>query len=209
METNYHNQQYVKYVEHCGFEGAEPVSFEHWLNLRLTEAEAKIEEYRHTINESKGQLSGIEAIIKDEEAFQRCGRGWGSLADQVREAFQWHHRKTEQVIGGAKAFNQDLIVYFRAIALVAGMVGNAGTHREKNARLRGLIEQIESAVQKLRDNDMRFDRDYYWAAPDVWRSDYPVREYIQRNQELERQIAELKGEQQKPYTPSDLYDVGF
>jgi hypothetical protein len=71
------------------------------------------------------------------------------------------------------------------------MTGNAGTHAEKNARLRGAIELLESAVEKLRHQHLEdLFSIYHW--PDVFRSDYPTRSLMERIHDLERQLKELQ-----------------
>lgn len=169
------------------------------------------EQLEKELDKAKVQLVRLEELLDKEQEFQREYRAYGTLADKIANCFAWYRNNQERVIGGAKVFNEDMILYMRAIALVAEMVGNAGTHAEKNARLRGLIEQIESAIHKLREQQFNFRETYYWRSPDVWRSDYPLRRYMEQKHDLQRQldqaneqIAALKGENgQKPEPQPD------
>lgn len=150
------------------------------------------EQIQSELDKARVQLARIMEEVNRENELSRSFRDYGTLADHVRDAFAWYHNKHNQVIGGAKDFNNELIVYFRAIALVAETVANAGTHKEKDARLRGLISQIETALQKLRDQSFDFERNHYWRSPSIWRSDYSIQEYIDRNRQLEQEVNSLK-----------------
>lgn len=140
------------------------------------------------------QLTRLQELLNEHEKLQHYHRGYGTLADQMRDCLNWYKRRQEQIIAGAKRLNDDMIVYLRALVLCAEMAGNGSTHSEKAARQRGLVSQIETTIQKLRDTSFKFDFDYYYSAPDVWRSDYPVRNYIERNNELQRELDETKAQ---------------
>lgn len=100
-----------------------------------------------------------------------------------------------------KAFQDDILTYLRAIALVADTVGNAGTHAEKNARMRGLIAQIESAIQIVRDGQEYTLTNHYFGMPDLFRSNYPIQQYIEKCRALEAENKLLK---ERSTTPDDL-----
>lgn len=112
--------------------------------------------------------------------------------DLVRSAVESLEHKEQKQIQRLKRFQDDSLTYLRALSLIATSVGNAGTHSEKNARLRGMISLIESAIQSVRDGyEDLLTRE--WAAnPDLFRSDYPVRSYIEKINQLQDEIKSLK-----------------
>lgn len=121
------------------------------------------------------------------------------FAQQVLAALRDHQRTAENALSKSKAFREEVIIWMRALALIADSIGNAGTHAEKNARIRGLCDLIESAVGKLKD--FEFDYGYYTDWSSIFRSDFPVKYYVGKHreaqtkiEELEAEIAKLKGE---------------
>lgn len=116
------------------------------------------------------------------------------LVNVVKSAVYRLEQKEKNQVLKFKAFQDDILTYLRAIALVADTVGNADTHKEKNARMRGLLAQIESAIQVVRDGAEYLLTGYYTGMPDLFRSNYPVQQYINRCRELENEIKFLKGD---------------
>lgn len=159
--------------------------------------------------EAIDQLTRIDAAMrKIENEIRYFYRD--SLDKRIEHAFAHHARQVENAAGHVQLFLTDLVVYLRAIALVADMVSHASTHSEKNARLRGLIEQIETAIQKVRESNFRFADDWYWSAPtDAFRSDYPTREYVQQLRDRDAEIKRLKikcGEMDPEVIPASVSD---
>lgn len=105
------------------------------------------------------------------------------------------------VIGSEAAYKRmvgDTLNYFRALVIVTEMVANAGTHAEKAARLRGLVETLESGISRLQDEQFKII-DHYWSvSPDLFKSDYPVREYKRRVYELEQRLEKYERAEIKP-----------
>ena len=135
-------------------------------------------------------LDSINQIVKEHEIKVR----WSYMADtddRIRAVLRHYENVATEGLLAIKHFRDDVVVYLRAVALVADSTAQASTHAEKNARLRGLIETIESALQKLRHEEVDFDCTY-WQWPDVFRSDYPTVHLIRRIHELENEIKELK-----------------
>jgi hypothetical protein len=110
----------------------------------------------------------------------------------LEQAFRNLQNKEQNSLLKLKRFQDDILTFLRAIALVADSVGNAATHREKNSRMRGLIGQIESAIQKVRDGYEDLLTRYWYDKPDLFRSDYPVLQYIQKSRQLEEELKALK-----------------
>lgn len=125
-----------------------------------------------------------------------------NLFSVVKNIISTYRNNETRALAKLKSFKEDVLIYLRAIALLAETVGNAGTHKEKDSRLRGLIAQIETAIQKVRDERERFTDSYYWSKPDLFRSEYPVQRYLEKIRELEVEIKKLKGE-------STNEDAGF
>ena len=125
------------------------------------------------------------------------------LLDVVERAIYILERDKDNQVLKLKRFQDDILTYLRAVALVADTVGNAGTHKEKDARLRGLISQIESAIQRIRDGYEYLLTSCHGGTPDLFRSDFPIQQYIKKCRELESEIKFLKGES----TQSDDFPI--
>lgn len=100
--------------------------------------------------------------------------------------------KEQKVLAKAKIFQDDVLSWMRAIAINCDSVANAFTHKEKDARLRGVISVIETAISRIREDQGKILTNYWSDYPDIFRSDYPVRKYVQRIKELEYQLEQLK-----------------
>jgi hypothetical protein len=82
------------------------------------------------------------------------------------------------------------------------MTGDPATHAEKNARLRGAIELLETAIEKLRYQNLESLFDIYrW--PDLFRSEWPTRRLMERIHDLERQVKDLQPQAQEPKYADD------
>lgn len=135
-------------------------------------------------------LEDVERELKagEERANHYFSMGYG---ERTRMLLNHLERKADNHLRRYKHLLEDMQVWARAITIIAGTVMDAGTHREKDARMRGLIGACESAVAELRKN--RDDQYNYYTVPDVFRSDYPVREYVQQIHQLEAEIKRLTG----------------
>jgi hypothetical protein len=92
-------------------------------------------------------------------------------------------------------FRDDMLAWLRGMAINAESVSWAGTHREKDARLRGLVEVIEAAIKRVQEI-RTYGYQWHTSLNGWMQSDYPVREYKQRIYELEAEIRRLNGEDQ-------------
>ncbi len=114
-----------------------------------------------------------------------------TLPKRVRALVDHYNRTAADAISKTKAIQDEMVTWLQGLRIVAEMVGNGGTHAEKNARLRGLTEVIESALNKMQQKRVQAGYDWYsW--DDVFKGDYPVREYIQSIHRLEDEIKQLK-----------------
>lgn len=153
-------------------------------------------------------LETLNALIQEHSKTQRVYLGYStSPAERVRTIVEHYRSTATQALENMKRHRDDEVVYLRAMAMILEMVGNASTHREKAARLRGCIELIESGITRLREMDFEIARTYHWM-PDLFRSDYPVRKYMDELSELKRELEELKKPKQ-PATPATEDGVPF
>lgn len=131
------------------------------------------------------------------------GHAWIFADNEVQSIIQGFVREGETRFNYVKSlserFRDDLHAWLRGMAICLDMVGNAGTHSEKNARLRGAIEVTEQTIQKVIDQRFNFDNPY-WRWKDTFASDFPTREILEQKhrladevQDLKRQLAEAKG----------------
>lgn len=135
-------------------------------------------------------LKKIDDIVRKYEQEDRH-----SLATNLPERVEYIIRRYRDLatneLAGIKAVRDDMLVWLRAMAMIVDMAGNAATHQEKNARLRGIVELIETTLQKLSEQEFNFQSSY-WHMPDLFRSDYPTLEYVRRIRELESELKEAR-----------------
>ncbi len=165
-------------------------------SLRAMVREAVIQGFQSSENRHLDFCEQIRKTIdshEDQQHFKYCG----PLPERLKEVLAWYHNRTVQTIDGVRQFRDDLLIYFRALSLTLEMTGNASTHREKAARLRGAIEVIEHACEKLRREQFEFH--HFWRGwPDIFHSDYPQKEYLDRIHGLEQQVEDLKRQLSPP-----------
>jgi hypothetical protein len=135
------------------------------------------------------ELRDLDDAIREHEKLLRYYGPSDKLIDRFRQVVQHYQDSSIQTVLVVQQFRDDLLVQLRAFSLVVDMAGNASTHSEKAARLRGLSEMLETSIEKLRRFEMNDTK--LWQFPDVFRSDYPTRAYLQRIHELEERIREL------------------
>lgn len=136
----------------------------------------------------------VQRLNQFVDRHQKVTRNWwsGGLVDRVLDTVKHYEAATVNSLEMSKRFRDDMIVYLRALSLILEMVGNAGTHHEKEVRLRGCVSMIESGIENLRQQT--FEVSSAWCRnPDLFRSDFPVRHYMDRVRELEFQIEKLTG----------------
>jgi hypothetical protein len=143
------------------------------------------------IQEQEKQLEEIRALIREHQGKQNYSQGFGTPAQLVKSVLREYEDKTTKAYSDVKHFRDDMLTYFRAMSLILTMTGEAATHAEKNARLRGAIELIETTVEKLRHQNLESLFDIYrW--PDLFRSDWPTRRLMERIHHLEQQLKDLR-----------------
>lgn len=133
------------------------------------------------------QLAEVEALVREHQKKQKYHSHFDSTAQGVKFIVGEYEDKATKAMSDVKTFRDDMLVYFRALSLTLTMTGEAQTHAEKNARLRGAIELLESAVEQLRNKDLEMLFSM-WRWPDLFRSDWPTRRLMERIHEQEREL---------------------
>jgi|GEM_PF-4849715 len=137
------------------------------------------------------QLEEIQELIKSHSDRLRYHQCFGTPAEKVKGLLRLYEDKAISAIDSARRFRDDMHVYFRALIIVLDMTGNAATHAEKNARLRGAVELLERMSEQLRTRDLDIMFSHYrWR--DAFASDLPTRSLMDRIHELEAENAALK-----------------
>lgn len=109
---------------------------------------------------------------------------------------QFTDRLTQQ-----KELIEKIATHFIALKMVVETVGMAGTHAEKAARLRGLIELLDNSIVKIR-NEQVDDLERHWHGMFSFgsRSEFPYRTILEKNEQLKRENEELKKRLQQQET---------
>ena len=148
-----------------------------------------------TLDQGLEQLKKIEAIVDAESQEMNHWYATKDLPARVADVIRHHKDMAVNQMTGAQSFRDDVVVWLRALAMNLEMTGNAGTHAEKAARLRGALELIESLIGKL--HQLRFDFQWsHWQTQDLFKSDYPTRHYLERIHELERELKQSQEAQE-------------
>lgn len=122
----------------------------------------------------------------------------GEYHTKIRNLISHFQQETAKAISTKKALIEDCMVYFRSVVMLVESVGMAETHAEKSARLRGLVQLLESAIVKLR-NSQGEELMHNWQYFDFNISDYPYRMVLRNlqreNQEMKRRLGEDVGKE--------------
>lgn len=151
-------------------------------------------------------ITAIELLVKDHQSRIRIHRADG-IVNQLNGVIQDYQHSAELALSAAADFREEVLRWFCGLRIVADSVANAGTHSEKNARLRGLTEILDSASEKLRK--MHFDITLGSAWPDVFRTDYPTRHFLERIRELESQVKAYEAELCERARPNTVVPAGM
>lgn len=160
-------------------------------------ASEALKEYR-TGEARRKEWEQLEVLVdRFETAMQRDG-GWRyggdrTLAERVQRCVDHYTRLAADTVSKSMTFKEGMVSWMRGIAINAQAVSWAHTHHEKDARLRGLIEVIETAISQI--DELRLDdRMTQWSgAVDSWlKSDFPTREMRNRILDMEQEIRRLK-----------------
>lgn len=130
------------------------------------------------------------------------------LPDVARSVIDHYRSLAVDALRRTKEFRDDVMIQLRALSLVVEMAGSASTHREKDARLRGVSELIEGAIGKLRKERFEITSSACWGMfEDVFRSDYPTRELLGRIRELEAENRQLRAKAESEAAPEETDNI--
>lgn len=145
------------------------------------------------------EVADANKLLREYQNQQGVFHCASALSDKIRSVMGEYERTTVSALQATKEFRDRMLIDLRAMSLVLNMVGNASTHREKDARLRGSIELLESAITRLRHEEFDIRCGRFPHFDDVFQADYPTRQFVERIHELERQVQELsKPQDQQP-----------
>lgn len=114
------------------------------------------------------------------------------LPDQIAALVDHAGREGNNAVREMKSLLENLISHLRALEIVASMVGNGNTHAEKNARLRGLIEVLQTAIHRATEFSYDFSWKHWGNYNDLFKSDFPMRDVTRKLQEKDTEIKRLK-----------------
>lgn len=132
------------------------------------------------------QLNGIRQRLREEQEHDRWHHSEETVIATLVRVLDHKRSHVASTIARSRDFQQDVLTFLRAFSLMLETVSGASTHAEKAARLRGLIELVETAATRVRERQFREQESWsYSMADDVFRCDYPVRHWIHKCREAE------------------------
>ena len=142
--------------------------------------------------EERLMIEAVDQVLERYEGMFAFRYAGDTLAERTQRVIDVYESAASKSLSCVKQFQEELLIELRAFSMVAESIGDAGTHAEKAARLRGLVGIIETAYRRV--SDFNFDlRSHGWNWAVLFRSDYPSRRYAQKIADLEREIERLKG----------------
>jgi hypothetical protein len=115
----------------------------------------------------------------------------GTVIERAATVISRAQRETAGAMAQKKQCIEDMKIYVRGICMAAEMVAIAGTHGEKNARLRGMIELLNQTSNKLsKGYEDELLQGYRFEM--YGNSDKPYQNILRKYDELKRENAELK-----------------
>jgi hypothetical protein len=115
----------------------------------------------------------------------------GTLTERACAVIGHAQHQAARAVADKMQVIEDMKVYVRGMSMAAEMVAIASTHGEKNARLRGMIELMNSTSGKL--NDKHQDELLNtWRFTTYGNSDLPYQSILRKYDELKRENEELK-----------------
>lgn len=172
------------------------------LQKEHAELERKYERANKTLEE-------VMKVCQEHCEKQSIHHSYNSIPDRVATVIREYEDIAGEALRASKGFRDRMATYFQSFGMVLAMVASASTHREKDARIRGCIELVETAIRKLEEERFdlslcdrpRFDFAY------LMRCDFPTRQFVERIHELEEQVKALQNPEPNNEKPSG--DVAF
>jgi len=143
----------------------------------------------------RNEVREIERMVCGFEEKVQWFRGSDPLSKRIDAVINHYIRQAANAVSAEKNSRDNILTYLRAMVISAEAAYSGGTHYEKAARLRGVIEVIEGAITKLQSYRVDFYNGYWRDHEDIFRSDYPVKEYIHKIHQLEAEVKQLQKEQ--------------
>lgn len=141
-------------------------------------------------NQLEEAKEAIKFLIDREEKTRRHYSSY-TLLDRLQNHIADEERNAQSAIADKKRLIEDATVYFRSVIMISESIGMASTHAEKSARLRGLIELLNSAISKLRQEQqeslLNNWEHFHWGY-----SDYPYKRILENYSDLQRENDRMK-----------------
>lgn len=141
--------------------------------------------------ECETELKAIASYLVNREKETRHHYSSRSILEKLEYQISEEERQTRAALAEKRQMIEDALVYFRSVVMIAESIGMAGTHAEKSARLRGLIELLNSAITKLR-NQQQESLLNNWDSFHWGYSDYPYRRILEKFNDMYRENKGMK-----------------
>jgi len=135
------------------------------------------------------KLQDVSNVIQKISSERRWYLDSRHLPDQITALVTYAGKEGDNAVKDMKSMLDNVIAHLRAMEIVAESVSDAGTHKEKDARLRGMIDVIGRAIQRATEFSYDFGHRHWPTYRDLFKSDFPTRELMQ---ELHNKDAEIK-----------------
>jgi len=152
------------------------------------------------------KLLDVSNVIQKIASERRWHLGSNYLPDQITALVDHAGREGDSAVREMKSLLDNLISHLRGMEIVVDMVGNASTHSEKNARLRGLAEVIQTAIKRATEFSYDFSWKHWNTYNDLFKSDFPMRDVTRLLHEKEAEIERLKRALGEIKAPTDDAD---
>lgn len=138
------------------------------------------------------KLQDVSNAIQKIASERRWHLGSNYLPDQITALVDHAGREGNNAVREMKSLLENLISHLRGMEIVVDMVGNASTHSEKNARLRGLAEVIQTAIKRATEFSYDFSWKHWGNYNDLFKSDFPMRDVMQQLHQKDAEIKRLE-----------------
>jgi len=115
----------------------------------------------------------------------------GGIYNKIKYLLDHYQHKQDIFNFANRKFISDIITQMKALSIVAQMVSNAQTHAEKNARMRGLMEIIDGAINEMQNIDFKEILSSY-EYESVFKPTYPVQRLLGKLRDARAELATLK-----------------
>lgn len=143
-----------------------------------------------SLAEKYNEWDKLENFVKKMESESHFHYG-GTLVQRAWSVINHAQHLAAQSSAKKMQLIDDMKVYVRGMCMAAEMVAIADTHREKAARLRGMIELMNSTSNKL-NQGYEDEMLQGWRFQTYGNSDLPYQSILRKYDELKRENSELK-----------------